>query len=141
MRDDLSTKLERLVLADPRGRSEAEWLDVMEFALTRLTELAGPAIEVGEYWLDVGATSASASLGARIRASGPLLWTTSDCWEAAFCISGGIEGAHVDVFAFPFLKGSTINRAGRIEDLADDKNVDEFWLHYADGRWEERGWR
>lgn len=141
MQTSLVAELERMMVGDPRGRPEEEWLDVLEFGLMRLKDLTGSPIEVGEYWIDVGAGSASASLGARIRADGPLLSTASDCWEAAFCVTGGADGAYADVMAFPFLRGSVVNRAGRLEELSDNECVDEFWLHYVEGGWEERGWR
>lgn len=132
--------LDALSVADPRGRTEEVWLDVFEHLLASLSAMTRAKIEIGAYWLDVGSTGASASLGARIRADGPLLWTGSDCWEAAFCITGGGDGAHVDVIAFPFLRGSVLTRHGRIQDLEGDHEVEEFWLHFAKGRWEDRGW-
>lgn len=140
MRASVITDLDELAVADPRGRTEGEWLEVFEHLLTSLSATTRAKIEVGAYWLDVGSTAASASLGARIRADGPLLWTSSDCWEAAFCITGGREGAYVDVMAFPFLRGSVVTRDGRMTDLDGDHEVEELWLHYADGRWEDRGW-
>lgn len=140
MRTSLTSDLDELAVADPRGRTEEQWLDVFEHLLASLSVATRAKIEVGAYWLDVGSTAASASLGARIRADGPLLWTSSDCWEAAFCITGGSEGAYVDVMAFPFLRGSVVTRDGRMDDLEGDREVEEFWLHYADRNWNDRGW-
>lgn len=141
MRASVTTDLEELAVADPRGRTEEDWLEVFEHLLTSLSAATRAKIEVGAYWLDVDSTAAgSASLGARIRADGPLLWINSDCWEAAFCITGGSTGAYVDVMAFPFLRGSVVTRDGRMADLDGSHEVEDFWLHYADGRWEDRGW-
>lgn len=133
--------VEEMVTRDPRGRSEEEWLDVLELLLSRLEGMTGSKIEVGAYWMDVRATSASAALGARIRADGPLLGTASDCWEAALCITGDQEGAYVDAMAFPFLRGSVVNRDGRLVDLPGNSEVDELWLHHEEGRWEDKGFR
>lgn len=126
---------------DPRGWTEEEWLDVFELLLARLRAATNAEIEVGEYWLLLGMGSATASLCARIRADGPLLSTASDCWEAAFCITGGSDGTYADVMAFPFCRGSVVTRSGRMQDLGGDHHVDEFWLQYAGGRWMDRGWR
>lgn len=133
--------LEQKTIADPRGRSEEEWLDVFEYLLGSLGSATCARIEVGAYWLDSMSTLASASLGARIRADGPLLGINSDCWEAAFCITGNGAGSYIDVFAFPFLRGCVINRDGPLEGVAQDDEVEEFWLQYADRRWNQRGWR
>lgn len=130
-----------MAVADPRGRTEAEWLDVFEYLLGLLRDATRAEIEVGAYWLDVEANAAAAALGARIRADGPLLWTDSDCWEAAFCITGGREGSYADVMAFPFLRGSVITRDGRLDDLRGAHEVEELWLHYTDRKWVDQGWR
>lgn len=132
--------LEQKTTADPRSRSEEEWLDVFEHLLGSLCSVTCAEIEVGAYWLDSMSALASASLGARIRAEGPLLWTNSDYWEAAFCITGNAAGSYIDVFAFPFLRGCVINRDGPLDDIARDDEVEEFWLQFANGTWIERGW-
>jgi hypothetical protein len=130
-----------MTLGDPRGWGESEWLDVLELLLARLRVATRAEIELGEYWMYLGPESASAALGARIRADGPLLWTDSDCWEAAFCVTGGSEGAYADVMAFPFRSGSVVTRGGRSADLPGEHDVDEFWLHHAGEQWEDRGFR
>jgi len=112
----------------------------LEHLLGSIGSATRAKIEVGAYWLDSAPASASASLGARIRAEGPLLWTNSDSWEAAFCITGNGAGSNIDVFAFPFLRGCVIHRDGPLEDIARDHEVEAFWLQYADRRWIERGW-
>jgi hypothetical protein len=139
MRVSLNPDLHEMAVADPTGRTEEEWLDVFEFLLARLSATTGAKIEVGAYWLEVGA--GAAALGARIRADGPLLWTASDSWEAAFCVTGDSEGAYADVMAFPFLCGSVVTRDGRMDDLNGEREVEEFWIHYADRKWEDHGWR
>jgi hypothetical protein len=126
---------------DPRGWAIQTWMTVLEVLVRKLGEKVNTSVEIGPYWLDTGFNSASASLGVRIRANDPLLWVASDCWEAALCITGGSEGIYADVIAFPFLEESVVTRRGRMAAMAVQDDVDEFWLQYADGTWNERGWR
>jgi hypothetical protein len=130
-----------LVHADPRGRSEEEWHEVLNWLLVTLSGHTGSRVELGPYWMDVKATNAaSASMGARVRAQGALLNIPSDSWEGALCLTGGAEGAYVDLIGFPFLGGSTLTPEGRLAELGDDPDVDEYWFHMSGGTWQTKGW-
>lgn len=136
--------LTRLALSDPRGRSEAEWLDVLEMLLRRLEETLGSRVEVGFYWFEHGPRwrdFGCAGLVAKIRAEGALLATGGDGWEATLCMTGDESGCGVDVMAFPFLEGSLLTRRGRLADLVERWEVEEFWVTFTERGWDVRGWK
>lgn len=127
------------ILDDPRGRSEAEWLDVLDYLVSRLSDATGACLEIGRYWIDD--TGASASICVCIRAKAPLPGVDSDCWEAVACLSGQARGAWADAYAFPFLRGSAVTAEGRIADLGPDVEFEDPWTYrFAAGEFQSQGW-
>lgn len=137
-------QLTRVALSDPRGRSEAEWLDVLDMLVRRLEEALETRIEVGFHWFEHGPRwrdSGCACLVAKIRAVGPLSYIGCDVWEASLCMTGDEDGCGVDVMAFPFSRGSLLTREGRLADLVQDSEVEEFWVTFRESGWEVLDWK
>ena len=137
------TRVSSRCFSDPRGRSEAEWLAIIDELLLSLEAFCETSVELGPYWMDIGDRGyASAALGTRLRARGPLRDIPCDSWEAALCLTGSGDETYIDALVFPFVDGSTLTPRGRFADLPDDDvtDIDVYWLHLEPGGWEDRGW-
>lgn len=127
--------------SDPRGRTESEWLDTLDFLVTRLGSATSSHLHTGAYWCSDERGHESASIVARVRSRSPLPGVESDYWEAALCYTGGDNGAYSDAYAFPYLRGSALTSRGRLADGSPEEELDEFrhW-QMVDGEFVDRGW-
>ena len=123
---------------DPRGRSESDWLDTLDFLVTALAEATSTYPHVGAYWCNDFPGHQSVSIIARVRSRNPLPGVESDYWEAALCFTGDGDRSYSDAFVFPFLAGRPVTGKGILE---LDAELDEFrrW-QFVEGQFVERGW-
>lgn len=126
------------ILSDPRNRSEAEWLDTLDYLVDVLAESTSCHLHLGAYWCHDEAGGGSASIVCRVRSRSPLPGVHSDCWEAALCYTGDEEGAYSDAYIFPYLNDRRVSSAGR---LPEGEEVEEFrhW-QFVSGRFVDKGW-
>lgn len=124
--------------SDPRGRSESQWLNTLNYLVQSLGEATSCHLHVGSYWCSDEPGDASVSLGARLRSRRPLPGVQSDYWEAASCCSGYGERAYVDVMVFPYFQGRVVTGAGPLKPGAE---LEQFrWWQYSEGGFVDRGW-
>ncbi|QDU43555.1 hypothetical protein Mal52_20310 [Symmachiella dynata] len=129
------------MLDDPRGQTESQWLDVLDYLAARFEAATSSKLHVGRYWCDDAPGDQSASITARIRSRSPLPGVESDYWEAALCYTGRKKGGYANIYAFPFLRESPVTRRGRLADGLPNDEVDEFRLwQFDDNEFADRGW-
>lgn len=126
------------LLRDPRGRSESEWLDTLDFLVNSLSTATSCHLHLGTYWCTDNAGAPTASIIGRVRSRHRLPGVKSDYWEAAICYTGGSDRTYADAYLFPYLEDRPVTRNGR---LAPDAELDELrhWK-FSDGEFNDRGW-
>jgi hypothetical protein len=125
---------------DPRGRTETEWLDTLDYLVARLSAATSAYIEVGRYWINDFPDHGGASLTARVRSKKPLPGVDSDYWEAAVCLSGAHRSAWSDAYVIPYLKGSRVTSKGRLVDCSTEGAEEFCWFKFAGNDFEPKGW-
>jgi len=126
------------VYADPRGQSEAAWLDTIDFLTARLAEATSAHLHIGGYRCEDDPGCARASISCWLRSRTPLPGTDSDYWEGGLRYTGGAEQAEAEAYVFPFRDGSPVFSS---DTLAADGGLEELrsW-QLVDGRFVDRGW-
>lgn len=124
---------------DPRGRTETEWLDSLEFLVSRLSDATGAYLELGRYWIEDFPGHSGAGMSARVRSKKPLRGVNCDYWEAAICLSGGHRGARADAFVIPYLRGSRITSEGRMADRSSQGEEEFWWFNFTGGEFQSKG--
>jgi hypothetical protein len=134
-----ANSIAKSILSDPRNRSEAEWLDTLDYLVDVLAASTACHLHLGAYWCSDEPVCRSASIGSRVRSRSPLPGVRSDYWEAALCYTGNAERAFADAYVFPYREGRLVSSAGR---LPEGEEVEEFrrW-QFVDGRFVDKGWQ
>jgi len=125
---------------DPRGRTETEWLNSLDFLVDRLSEATSSHLELGRYWISDFLGHASAGMSARVRSKQPLKGVESDYWECAICLSGQDGNAWADAYIIPYLQSSRVTSLGRMADRSIQYEEQFWWFNFANGNFENKGW-
>lgn len=117
-----------LIKANPRGRSESQWLDCLNDLVSELAKVTEGSIQIGRYWIEDFPDFISASATARVCCHNSYPGASSDYWEAAVCLSVRSDrGWWADAYVLPYLQGSRVTRFGRMPD--DGSASEEQDLH------------
>ena len=119
--------LPEMIYNFPGDRSEASWVDAIEYLRLSLSGSFKTNVQVGCYWIADFPGHMSAGCVARIRGREPLAGVASDSWEGLLGWSGhrGKTG-NAYVLIFPFLSGSVVQQRGRLIDMGPDAEADEL---------------
>ena len=123
---------------DPRGQSESDWLDLLDYLVSGLSDATSCYLHLGTYWCDDFSTHAQASITGRVRSRSALVGVESDYWEAALCYTGNADRAYATAYVFPFLKGVPVTSRGCLQ---ADVELDEYRLwEFTEHGFVDRGW-
>jgi len=126
------------ILSDPRGRTEANWLNTLDYLVNLLGESTNCRLHLGTYWCSDDPSAKSASIVGRVRSRDNLPDTSVDYWEAAICYTRNADRAYSTAYAFPFKEGRPLASRGR---LPVNGELDEFrFWQLSEGKFIDRGW-
>lgn len=90
----------------------AQWRACLAAAATGLADLAGAAIEIGDFAINAGRHDAA--LTARLRCIGGLPGLAGDHWEGVLTLAARPTGVRATLLAFPFADGRRATPAGQV---------------------------